>query len=147
MKPEEILRIVDAIHRDKNIDKEVVFQAIEAALVTALSRQYGETAQITIAIDRTNGRLTGMHDGAEIDTAELSGRIGAQTAKQVIIQKIREASGSGTTTSQSPTQSPHGSRSCSTTLRAVPPLSVFVHPRESDQYLTKTLQYYSQSDQ
>jgi len=42
MKPEEILRIVDAIHRDKNIDKEIVFQAIESALVTALSRQYGE---------------------------------------------------------------------------------------------------------
>ncbi|MFM1996302.1 MAG: hypothetical protein RLZZ111_689 [Planctomycetota bacterium] len=91
MKPEEILRIVDAIHRDKNIDKEVVFQAIEAALVTALSRQYGETAQITIAIDRDNGRLSGTHDGVGIDTAELSGRIGAQTAKQVIIQKIREA--------------------------------------------------------
>lgn len=91
MKPEEILRIVDAIHRDKNIDKEVVFQAIESALVTALSRQYGETSQITIVIDRVSGRLTGTHDGAEIDTAELSGRIGAQTAKQVIIQKIREA--------------------------------------------------------
>jgi len=91
MKPEEILRIVDAIHRDKNIDKEVVFQAIESALVTALSRQYGETAQITIAIDRASGLLSGSHDGVEIDTAELSGRIGAQTAKQVIIQKIREA--------------------------------------------------------
>ena len=91
MKPEEILRIVDAIHRDKNIDKEIVFQAIEAALVTALSRQYGETSQISIAIDRASGRLAGTHDGAEIDTAELSGRIGAQTAKQVIIQKIREA--------------------------------------------------------
>ncbi len=91
MKPEEILRIVDAIHRDKNIDKEVVFQAIESALVTALSRQYGETAQIAIAIDRASGHLSGSHDGVEIDTAELSGRIGAQTAKQVIIQKIREA--------------------------------------------------------
>jgi N utilization substance protein A len=91
MKPEEILRIVDAIHRDKNIDKEIVFQAIESALVTALARQYGETAQITIAIDRDSGRLSGTHDGVEIDTAELSGRIGAQTAKQVIIQKIREA--------------------------------------------------------
>jgi N utilization substance protein A len=91
MKPEEILRIVDAIHRDKNIDKEIVFQAIESALVTALARQYGETAQITIAIDRESGRLSGVHDGVEIDTAELSGRIGAQTAKQVIIQKIREA--------------------------------------------------------
>ncbi|MFM8987026.1 MAG: transcription termination factor NusA [Planctomycetia bacterium] len=91
MKPEEILRVVDAIHRDKNIDKEVVFQAIEAALVTALARQYGEESQIVIAIDRENGQLSGVRDGQTIDTAELSGRIGAQTAKQVIIQKIREA--------------------------------------------------------
>jgi N utilization substance protein A len=91
MKPEEILRIVDAIHRDKNIDKEIVFQAIESALVTALVRQYGEEADIRIEIDRENGRVTGQHDGQAIDTAELSGRIGAQTAKQVIIQKIREA--------------------------------------------------------
>jgi N utilization substance protein A len=91
MKPEEILRIVDAIHRDKNIDKEIVFQAIEAALVTALSRQYGETAEIAIAIDRIDGKVSGTHDGQPLDTAELAGRIGAQTAKQVIIQKIREA--------------------------------------------------------
>ena len=91
MKPEEILRIVDAIHRDKNIDKEVVFQAIEAALVTALARQYGEEADIAVSIDRADGRVTGLHAGQPIDTAELSGRIGAQTAKQVIIQKIREA--------------------------------------------------------
>ena len=91
MKPEEILRIVDAIHRDKNIDKEIVFQAIESALVTALTRQYGEESVISILIDRADGKLTGSRDGAEIDTQELSGRIGAQTAKQVIIQKIREA--------------------------------------------------------
>ncbi|MBM4012475.1 MAG: transcription termination factor NusA [Planctomycetes bacterium] len=91
MKPEEILRIVDAIHRDKNIDKEIVFQAIEAALATALVRQFGETAVITVEIDRDNGSVTGTHDGQPLDTAELSGRIGAQTAKQVIIQKIREA--------------------------------------------------------
>jgi N utilization substance protein A len=91
MKPEEILRIVDAIHRDKNIEKELVFQAIESALVTALMRQYGEEADITIAIDRDSGAVSGARDGQAIDTAELSGRIGAQTAKQVIIQKIREA--------------------------------------------------------
>jgi len=91
MKPEEILRIVDAIHRDKNIDKEIVFQAIEAALVTALTRQYGETSVVTVDIDRESGAVTGTHDGQPLDTAELSGRIGAQTAKQVIIQKIREA--------------------------------------------------------
>jgi N utilization substance protein A len=91
MKPEEILRIVDAIHRDKNIDKEFVFQAIEAALVTALARQYGETAAIVIAIDRNDGTISGTHDGQPIESAELAGRIGAQTAKQVIIQKIRAA--------------------------------------------------------
>jgi N utilization substance protein A len=91
MKPDEILRIVDAIHRDKNIDKEIVFQAIESALVTALARHYGEEAEILIAIDRADGRVTGTHDGQPIENTELSGRIGAQTAKQVIIQKIREA--------------------------------------------------------
>jgi transcription termination/antitermination protein NusA len=91
MKPEEILRIVDAIHRDKNIDKELVFQAIESALVTALARQYGETAEIVIAIDRQDGSISGTHDGQPLESAELAGRIGAQTAKQVIIQKIREA--------------------------------------------------------
>ena len=91
MKPEEILRVVDAIHRDKNIEKEIVFQAIEAALVTALQRQYGEETSISITIGRTDGSLNGIRDGVVIDTQELSGRIGAQTAKQVIIQKIREA--------------------------------------------------------
>ncbi|MDA8042927.1 MAG: transcription termination factor NusA, partial [Pirellulales bacterium] len=55
MKPEEILRIVDAIHRDKNIDKEIVFQAIESALVTALLRHYGEEAEVVLRIDRQSG--------------------------------------------------------------------------------------------
>jgi len=91
MKPEEILRIVDAIHRDKNIDKEIVFQAIESALVTALHRHYGEEADVVVQIDRTSGTIAGSHDGTPIDPDELTGRIGAQTAKQVIIQKIREA--------------------------------------------------------
>ena len=91
MKPEEILRIVDAIHRDKNIDKEIVFQAIESALVTALLRHYGEEAEVIIRIDRQSGAIAGTHDGTNIDTEEITGRIGAQTAKQVIIQKIREA--------------------------------------------------------
>jgi transcription termination/antitermination protein NusA len=91
MKPEEILRIVDAIHRDKNIDKEFVFQAIESALITALARQYGETSEIIVTINREDGAISGTHDNEPIESAELAGRIGAQTAKQVIIQKIREA--------------------------------------------------------
>ncbi len=91
MNPSEILRIVDAIHRDKNIDKEIVFQAIESALVSAARKNYGDEAEIAIQIDRTDGSIRGTCDGKELDPEETVGRIGAQTAKQVIIQKIREA--------------------------------------------------------
>ena len=87
----ELLRIVDAIHRDKNIDKEVVFQAIEAALVSAAKKHHGEEEEIVVQINRQDGSLSGTHNGVALDPDETIGRIGAQTAKQVIIQKIREA--------------------------------------------------------
>lgn len=88
--PAEVLRLVDSLHRDKNIDSEYVFQAIESALVSAARKQYGEESEIVITISREEGTLQGTCDGEEIDP-EVIGRIGAQTAKQVIIQKIREA--------------------------------------------------------
>jgi N utilization substance protein A len=91
MNPSEVLRIVDAIHRDKNIDKEIVFEGIEAALVSAAKKHYGEEANITVKIDREDGSITAAYDGRELDSEETVGRIGAQTAKQVMIQKIREA--------------------------------------------------------
>jgi len=91
MNPSELLRIVDAIHRDKNIDKEIVFQGIEAALVSAAKKHYGEEAEITVQIDRQEGTITGTHNGVPIDPTEMAERIGAQQAKQVMIQKIREA--------------------------------------------------------
>lgn len=93
MNPGEILRIVDSLHRDKNIDKEVVFQAIEAAFVSAVKRQFGDESAIEVQIDREDGSITTIVDGETLDqeTQERIGRIGAQTAKQVIIQKIREA--------------------------------------------------------
>lgn len=91
MNPTEVLRIVDSIHRDKNIDKEIVFQAIEAALVSAAKKQYGEEEDITVSIDRVSGAISGTHNGVALDPQETLGRIVAQTAKQVIIQKIREA--------------------------------------------------------
>ena len=90
MNPNELLRIVDSLHRDKNIEPEVVFQAIESAMLSAAKKHYGEEADVTIHIDRKSGALTGSYDGSPLDP-ELIGRIGAQTAKQVIIQKIREA--------------------------------------------------------
>ena len=91
MDPNELLRIVDAIHRDKNIDKEIVFEGIEAALVSAAKKHYGEEAEIIVEIDRTNGSIRGTHNGEVMAPAEMAERIGAQTAKQVMIQKIREA--------------------------------------------------------
>lgn len=91
MNANEVLRIVDAIHRDKNIDKEIVFEGIEAALVSAAKKHYGEESDITVNIDRQDGTIRASIDGEELDSEEAVGRIGAQTAKQVMIQKIREA--------------------------------------------------------
>jgi N utilization substance protein A len=59
--------------------------------MTALKKQHGETAEVTITIDRETGAMSGVFNGQPLDPDEISGRIGAQTAKQVIIQKIREA--------------------------------------------------------
>ena len=91
MNPIDMLRIVDSLHREKNIDKDLVFQAIEIALTTAAKKHYGETAEVVVNIDRETGALSGTYNGEALDPEEISGRIGAQTAKQVIIQKIREA--------------------------------------------------------
>lgn len=91
MNPSELLRIVDAIHRDKNIDKEIVFEGIEAALISAAKKHYGEDEEIVVQIDRQDGSISGSHNGVPLDPTEMAERIGAQTAKQVMIQKIREA--------------------------------------------------------
>ncbi len=90
MNPTELLRLVDSLHREKNIDSEIVFSAIEAALLTAVRKHRGEEADVTVTIDRDSGNISASCDGEELDQAEI-GRIGAQTAKQVIIQKIKEA--------------------------------------------------------
>ncbi len=91
MNSTELLRIVDVIHREKDLSKEIVFQGLEAALLSAAKRHYGEDAQITITIDREKGTLSGECDGQPMSPHEISERIAAQTARQVMIQKIREA--------------------------------------------------------
>ncbi len=91
MNPADMLRIVDSLHREKAIEKEIVFQAIESALITAAKKYYGELEDVVVTINRETGEIAGTHNGELMDEAEISGRIGAQTAKQVIIQKIREA--------------------------------------------------------
>lgn len=91
MNASEVLRIVDSLHRDKNIEKEIVFRAIESAMISAAKKHYGEEADIEFKIDRVSGEIDGRVDEESVDYEEIVGRIGAQTAKQVIIQKVREA--------------------------------------------------------
>ncbi|WZO96739.1 transcription termination factor NusA [Isosphaeraceae bacterium EP7] len=86
----DLVRIVDSIHRDKNIPKEVLFDGITSAMVTAAKKHYPDAEDIQITIDPESGVVVFTKDGTKMDPGEL-GRIAAQTAKQVIIQKIREA--------------------------------------------------------
>ena len=93
MNGSELLRVVDAIHRDKNIEKEIVFDGIEQAILSAARKHFGEEAEIDVAIDRDSGEPTLKVDGEDLEPDEIGdllGRISAQTAKQVMIQKIRE---------------------------------------------------------
>ncbi len=86
---EELLRIVGNIARDKNIEKESIFVDLEEAMVSAARKHFGEPeSNIVVNIDRNTGQITASKDDEEIDIRRL-GRIPAQTAKQVMIQKIR----------------------------------------------------------
>ena len=122
----EILMVVDAVSNEKGVEKEIIFEAIEAALASATRRKHGEDIDVRVAIDRETGdydtfrrwlvfedestelefpdRELRMIDAVDVDAdAEPGGyvevpmesvefgRIAAQTAKQVIVQKVREA--------------------------------------------------------
>ena len=86
---QELLRIVENIARDKNIDKELIFIDLEEAMVSAARKHFGQPeSDIVVNIDRQTGQIVAFKDSVQIDIKQL-GRIPAQTAKQVIIQKIR----------------------------------------------------------
>ena len=82
MNSTEVLRIVDAIHRDKNIDKEIVFEGIEQAILSAAKKHYGEEADLLVQIDRHSGVVAAKLQGTDIpeDEMDMLGRIAAQTA-------------------------------------------------------------------
>jgi N utilization substance protein A len=86
----EMIRIVDGLARDKNIDKDLVLGDLEAAMESAIRKKYGQDEDVTVAIDRMNGAIEATVNGEPVSMADL-GRIAAQTAKQVMIQRIREA--------------------------------------------------------
>ncbi|HET6573670.1 MAG TPA: transcription termination factor NusA [Fimbriiglobus sp.] len=93
----DILKLVDAMHEEKKIPKDVIFGGIESAIQLAAERHFGIIADeeptgpgVYVHIDRATGDITAKHGEDDIDPETL-GRIAAQSAKQVMIQKIREA--------------------------------------------------------
>ncbi len=82
----EILRYIDSIARDKEIDKEALIVSVEQAVASALSKKYG-IDDLEIRLDRDSGNWECNY---EIDM-ELQGRILAQSVKQAIITRVREA--------------------------------------------------------
>ncbi len=89
MDPADILRFADVVHRDRGIEKETVFSAIEQGMLTAARKRFGEDAVIECRLDRRTGEIDCMVNGAK-RSVEF-GRIAAQTARQVMNQRIREA--------------------------------------------------------
>ncbi|NBT35469.1 MAG: transcription termination/antitermination protein NusA [Betaproteobacteria bacterium] len=120
----EILMLADALAREKSVDREIVFQALEMALASATKKQFSDEVDVRVSIDRDSGdyeafrRWQVVADGEledhdlqiiltearkQIDDVEVGdyieeemeaapfGRISAQAAKQVILQRIREA--------------------------------------------------------
>ncbi|NTV29443.1 MAG: transcription termination/antitermination protein NusA [Candidatus Omnitrophica bacterium] len=88
----ELMAILEQIERDKGIAKEVLIQAVEAAVASAARKVWtvGKEEDVTAKFDPRNGKITAYANGQEIRSSEF-GRIAAQTAKQVVFQKIREA--------------------------------------------------------
>lgn len=86
MASEEILRYIDSLARDKEIDKDELFESIEQAVAAALAKKYGiEDLEITL------NRETGSWDSNYEISLEEEGRILAQAVKQSINVKVREA--------------------------------------------------------
>jgi len=86
----ELLRYLDSIHRKKDISLDVLFEALEDALASALRKKLGGHEDISVTVDRETGEVVNDQTGEQIDPAVL-GRIAAQTAKQVLTQQVREA--------------------------------------------------------
>ncbi|MCA9290338.1 MAG: transcription termination factor NusA [Phycisphaerales bacterium] len=92
----ETLRILDSIARDRNIDRDLLITDLEQAMVSAARKHFNslDAEEFGCEMDRFTGEITIWRNtedgGREIIPLERLGRIPAQTAKQVMIQKFRE---------------------------------------------------------
>lgn len=89
---QELLAILDQMEREKGIKKEVLIEAVESALVSAARRALNikPEEELKIELDRNTGKIRAFRNKEEVVSIDF-GRIAASTARQVIIQKIREA--------------------------------------------------------
>ena len=118
----ELIRAVNDLSKERRVNKDVLFSAIEAALISAYKKNYGKSANVRASIDRDKGEIEvlsrktvveevndpqcemTLQEAREIDrryeigdlvevpvTPRDFGRIAAQTAKQVVVQHLREA--------------------------------------------------------
>ena len=92
MESNELLGILEQLERDKGIKKEILIEAVEAAVTSAAKKLWtvDKEEEIRTVLDIKTGKITSYAGNEEIRSSEF-GRIAAQTAKQVVIQKIREA--------------------------------------------------------
>jgi N utilization substance protein A len=86
----ELLRLVDSIHRDKSIDKEIIFESIQEALENALRHKYREADDIVVLIGRETGDLSATIDGRVLDPKAL-GRIAAHGTRLNFSTSIKSA--------------------------------------------------------
>ena len=91
MNNEDVLRMIDVIHRDKDIPKEVIFEALEQAIAAAVRKRIGAGDDLIVSIDRPTGEVSIEDDEGEYEfELDQLGRIAAQAFKQVMMQKLRE---------------------------------------------------------
>jgi N utilization substance protein A len=91
MNTQEMLRLIDSIARDRNVDKDALLADLEQAMVSAARKHFNaiDTEEFRCQLDRITGKIRLWRGEDEIPIDEL-GRIPAQTAKQVMIQRFRE---------------------------------------------------------
>jgi N utilization substance protein A len=87
-----LLKMVEVMHREKNIPRDVIFDGVEAAIQHAVQKHFGDEEDVAVTVDRATGDLhiTRAGEPVTLDPVVL-GRIAAQSAKNMMIQKIREA--------------------------------------------------------
>ncbi|MBL8878023.1 MAG: transcription termination factor NusA [Phycisphaerales bacterium] len=86
---QDILRLIDSICRDKNIERDEFIADLENAMAGAIKKTYEDSQESLVKLDLLTGRISATVDGQPVEMGIL-GRIAAQAAKQMIIQKTRE---------------------------------------------------------